>query len=88
MCAGRRKGSAGQDPARRREEFLCLLIRGQGFKGSRRTLPWQHFGSSGAVGERGICRDDARTKWGPGAHPASLLPQERSGVWGCLSVQC
>lgn len=79
------EGERGAGSGLAREEFLCLLIRGHGFKGSGRTQPWPRFGSSGTIRERGICRDGARTEWGPGAHPASLL---HSDVWGCLSVRC
>lgn len=76
------RGARGRIRPRRGEEVLCLLARGQGFKGSGRTQPWPPFRAPGAGREQGICRDGARTEQGPGAHPAPLLGQGHSGVWG------
>lgn len=68
-----------------REEFLCLLSRGQGFKGSSRTQPWLGFRPPGMG-----CKD----RVGAWVHPAALraavpssLGDASTGCWdqGCLS---
>lgn len=74
---------------RRGEEFLCLLARGQGFKGSGRPSPGWFSDPPAAGRERGARGDGARAEQGPGTHPAASLAGEHSGVrgppWICSS---
>lgn len=93
----RGRGMRGRIRPWRGEEVLCLLARGQGFKGSSRTQPQPDFRPPGTGREWDICGDAVRTEQSSGAHPAPLLVQKPSDAWGpswissslgCLSAWC